>query len=831
MKQFITYAKRDDSILPYEAPHRQLARRAASEGIVLLENKGVLPLKIKRIALFGAGASHTIKGGTGSGEVNERYSVSILEGLKAAGFQISTQSWLNDYKREYEQGLANIEAEIRSALKKLDISTYMGLFLKSYLYPFGRKITEKDVAESQTDTCIYVVARQSGEGADRRLENFDFQLSDIEKENIRFCAEHYKKTVVVLNIGSSFDTSFMNEIPGIGALIYFCQQGTAGGNAFADIITGAVTPSGKLADTWFASYSDIPYGSSYSYLNGNLDNEDYLEDIYVGYRYCDTFRLTPQYPFGYGLSYTDFTIRYNRITKKRRHIVVSATVTNTGTTYSGKEVIQLYVSCPTGKLSKEYQRLCAFAKTRLLAPGESDTVTLAFPFSYLTSYDTDSASSILENGRYLLRLGNSSRNTTVCAAIDLLQDICVYKHKNICPPQKALSVLTLDTVISTRPENNGNRLLTDKDILTLLPEDVPTRTYTYHDMPICPDKKILTILKSLSISERISLVTGAGLKDMLMNESYVKVPGAAGNTTSSLLSKDIPNIALADGPAGLRLQRRSAIFDNGRTKMIDMQFDMMKHFPDFIKRLFCGNPETDPVYYQYTTAFPVETALAQTWNTDLLEEIGQAVGAEMREYGVTFWLAPALNIHRNPLCGRNYEYYSEDPVLSGKMAAAITRGVQQHKGRYVTLKHFAANNQEENRDHVSSNMTERALREIYLKGFEIAVREGKAQGIMTSYNKVNGVYTSNSKDLITHVLRREWGFGGLVMTDWTATSRGKSDPALCIEAGNDLLMPGSSYDKKSIRRALQKKTLSRKALNRCAANVLKAVLEGRADRQ
>ncbi|MGN0403715.1 MAG: glycoside hydrolase family 3 protein [Bariatricus sp.] len=824
MKNYITFAKPNDSILPYEQPHRAIARRAASEGIVLLENDGTLPIKPGNIALYGAGASMTIKGGTGSGEVNERQSTSILEGLEASGFQITTKSWIEDYQKEYDQTIKDLEDSIKAALKKLDFSTYMGLFLQSVRYPYGRKITIQDVEASQTDTCIYVVARQSGEGNDRRLENHDFQLSETELANLRFCAEHYAKTIVVLNIGSSFDTSFMEEIPGINALIYLCQLGTAGGEAFADIITGATTPSGKLSDTWVKSYDDVPYGKDYSYLNGDLENENYLEDIFVGYRYYDTFKTDPRYPFGYGLSYTDFSIDYQAVKRDGERIIVNAAVRNTGDTFSGKEVVQLYVSCPDGKLEKEFQRLVAFTKTALLAPGESEEVTLTFPLSYLTSYEESSASSILERGTYLLRIGNCSTSTSLCAALELPEEICVSRHQNICPPQSKLNILTKATGNVRTFETADPASL---DTIQITPDMISATVYSYDPLPVCRSSEIQTQLKSLSVLERIELVCGAGMKDMLMNSSYIKVPGAAGNTTSKLLDKGIVNIVLADGPAGIRLQRRSTITRNGTAKMIDMQIDMMKYFPNFIKKFLCGNPEKDKIYYQYTTAFPVATAMAQTWNLPLLEEVGSAVAEEMKEYGVTFWLAPALNIHRNPLCGRNFEYYSEDPVLSGKMAAAITKGVQSISGCYVTLKHFSGNNQEDNRDHVSSNMTERALREIYLRGFEIAVREGHAKGMMTSYNKINGVYTSNSKDLLTKVLRQEWGFDGLVMTDWTATAKGKSNAAICMEAGNDLLMPGSSYDKKCIKNALKNHTLEKRDLNRCAGNVLQAIKWGR----
>ncbi|MDY2754640.1 MAG: glycoside hydrolase family 3 N-terminal domain-containing protein [Blautia obeum] len=816
MKNYITYAKTNDHILPYEELHRQVAYRAATEGIVLLENDGTLPISRGKVAMYGAGVEYTIKGGTGSGEVNERHSVSILEGMETAGFEITTKKWLTDYASEYENGLRELEEKIKSSLKKLDLHTYLSVFLQSYHYPFGRLITDQDLKDSDTDTCIYIVARQSGEGTERKLDNYDFQLSDIEKQNIRFCTEHYKKTIVVLNIGSSFDTSFMDEIPGINALIYLCQLGTAGGTAFADILTGKVTPSGKLTDTWVKSYADVPFGMDYSYLNGNLENENYREDIYVGYRYYDSFQITPRYPFGYGLSYTTFDIQYQDIIKDIDAISVSVKVTNTGACYSGKEIVQLYVSCPQGRLSKEYQRLCAFAKTSILAPGQEENLTLQFPLSALTSYDETLAAFILEAGTYLIRIGGNSQQTTICAAIDIEKEICLSKHKNICPVQTPLKTLTPPAIHLPDADSIDDHII-------ITPHDVATVTYLYNELPVTTERKLTEKLKTLTVKERIQLVVGAGMKDMLMNSSYIKVPGAAGNTTSSLLGKGIVNIALADGPAGLRIQRRSTIGKNGTAKMVDMQIDMMKYFPEIFKKFLCGNPDKEPVYYQFTTAFPVATAMAQTWNLDLLEEMGNAVAEEMQEYGVTFWLAPALNIHRNPLCGRNFEYYSEDPLLSGKMAAAITKGVQKHSGCFVTIKHYCGNNQEENRNHVSSNMTERALREIYLRGFEIAVRESNAKGLMTSYNKINGIYANNSKDLLTHVLRQEWGFDGLVMTDWTATAKGQSDPAKCIESGNDLLMPGSSSDKKRIKKAIRDGKLTRRDLNRCAGRVLDAI--------
>jgi len=325
----------------------------------------------------------------------------------------------------------------------------------------------------------------------------------------------------------------------------------------------------------------------------------------------------------------------------------------------------------------------------------------------------------------------------------------------------------------------------------------------------------------------VELVVGAGLSTVLFSKNYFNAPGAVGNTTSKLVKKGIINITLADGPAGLRLQKTSAVNKRGKVKMIDTQLDFMNYLPKLIKRFLFGNPEKDDLIYQYTTAFPVELALAQTWNTDLLEEIGRAVSIEMAEYGITFWLAPGLNIHRNPLCGRNFEYYSEDPYLTGKLAAALTRGVQSIEGNYVTLKHYCANNQEDNRNRVSSNLNERALREVYLRGFEIVVREAKAKGVMTSYNWVNGTYTANSHDLCTKVLRNEWGFEGVVMTDWFSTGKGLGNNGLCMKAGNDLIMPGGRYYKMEILAELKKGNIEEEDLRRCAANVLRSILDSK----
>lgn len=362
---------------------------------------------------------------------------------------------------------------------------------------------------------------------------------------------------------------------------------------------------------------------------------------------------------------------------------------------------------------------------------------------------------------------------------------------------------------------------TDIETLVLEPSAFLKINFNYDTPAICNDSKVQTFMESLSLEDMVEIVVGIG---MFGGETRFTMPGSVGNTTSKFWDKGLANVTLCDGPAGIRIQKRTALLKNGKLKAIDPVFSMLNSLPGFVKKMMLADPDKEQVLYQFTTAFPVACALAQTWNTDLLYKVGLAIHEEMKEYGCTFWLAPALNIHRNPLCGRNFEYFSEDPFLTGKVTAAITKGVQSEEGYYVTIKHYACNNQEDNRKGVSSNLSERALREIYLRGFQIAVEEGNAKGLMTSYNKINGVYAPNNYDLCTTILRNEWGFDGVVMTDWFSTSKGSGDTAACMAAGNDLIMPGGNGFKKEILTGLKNGTVKEEDLKRCCANVVKAIL-------
>ena len=797
-----------------ELENLQVAYQAACEAVVLLKNDGVLPLRTKKLAVYGAGAILTIKGGTGSGEVNERHSVTVLEGLRNRGFEIASEQWIKDYQSGYEIAAAAYKQERMKRINIFKLNSIMQMMFDNFRMPCGRPITQEDVDSSGTDSCIYVLSRQAGEGGDRKAEKGDMFLTDEEEAAIRFCAEHYEKFVLVINCGSAIDMAFAEQIPGINAIVYICQLGTEGGNALADILSGDVSPSGKLSDTWAKQYSDIPFSDEYSYLNGNLSDEYYQEGIYVGYRYFDSFHVEPAYPFGFGLSYTDFSIRSGGVQATGSEITVSASVTNTGTTYSGREVAQLYISAPNGKLHKEFQQLAAFEKTDLLAPGARQELALSFDMRTVASYREEDASYVLEAGDYILRLGNSSRNAVPVGVVSLDQEIVVSKHDHICPLQAPIEELkAAHFAFGDLPLGLPQ--------LVLAPDVIETLTHSYEQPGICSDPRVMDFMKDLSLEDMVEIIVGIG---MFGGTTRFTLPGAVGKTTSKFWDKGLVNVALCDGPAGLRIQKRSTAEKNGKIKPVDMAMSVFDAFPGFVKKMMTGNPEKSPVLYQYTTAFPVANALAQTWNKDLMYRVGNAIFREMKEYGCTYWLAPAINIHRTPLCGRNFEYFSEDPRLSGQMAAAITRGIQQEEGFYVTVKHYACNNQEDNRNEVSSNLSERALREIYLRGFEYTVRDGNAKSIMTSYNKVNGVYAPNSYDLCTKVLRNEWGFDGVVMTDWFSSNKGLGSNPKCMTAGNDMIMPGGSYFKKDIIAGVKSGEISEEDVRRCCANVVKSIL-------
>lgn len=752
-----------------EREHRKLAWQVAADGIVLLKNDGVLPIQPGKVALYGPGSRMTVKGGSGSGDVRERYSVTIEQGLKNAGFTFPSMLWMDRFRKKYEEDIAAWRSNLEEKVRKYSPIQTMQMFIfigeHPTPYPACTPVMPDELTD-ETDTAIYVLSRQAGEGRDRRVEKGDYLLSDVEKESLKLLSRHYKKLILIINCGSSIDLSILEEVR-IDAVLFFGQGGTEGGNALADILTGKICPSGRLTDTWAMQYADYPSAETFGHRNGDLENEEYTEGIYVGYRWFDKQKIAPRYPFGYGLSYTTF----RRDVTDTTHDYVTVSVTNTGGC-SGKETLLLYIRKPDGRLDHEKKALVAFAKTKTLEPGESQSITVPFELKNIASFDEVRSAFVQEAGKYELIL-----NDTSC----------------------------------------GSFVLDEERILeTVQPIGGDLRTEVEGKF----SSKVQALLDKLTEWDKIRLVTGGGYSI----RCYNNVMGAAGRTCTTLMKKGIPNIVLADGPAGLNVNQSTTVMPDGTPRYpdglpSDWQWGWLKKVGPLLK----GIPGKGKTVYRYMTAWPSETVQAQTWNTELVEAIGRAVGTEMLEIGVSVWLAPGLNIHRNPLCGRNFEYYSEDPLVSGKMAAAITRGVQSMGGVGVAQKHYCCNNQEDNRMGVSANVSQRALREIYLRAFRIAVTEGKPWTVMSSYNRVNGKYVCNSFDFCTRVLRQEWGFDGLVMSDWNATEQ--CSYADAINAGNDLIMPGTAVVSKKLRQELKDGKISRDALNLSAGRVLEVVFK------
>ena len=809
--KYVTGGADTDQVMGQEVLNRALARAAAQEGIVLLKNDGALPLAPGKIAVYGAGAARTIKGGSGSGEVNERYTVTILEGLKAAGFTVTTQRWIDDYEKTFADAKAAYAQTVKFRLTNL--SDIINAMSNPMLYPTGRAVTDEDIAESDTDTAIYIVARQAGEGADKKLEKGEFDLQSEEKESLRKIASAYEKSILVINSGAQMDLSILDEID-LSAVIYFCQQGEEGGNAFADILTGAVSPSGKLTDSWAMKYADLPFGDQYSYLSGDTTKEYYKEGIYVGYRYFDTFGVPVRFPFGYGLSYTTFRITPQETVLSDGVLHLDVCVENTGT-HAGKEVVQVYAAMPGGECGQEAKRLTAFAKTEPLDPGELQVLQIKMPTEYLKSYDEKIAAWVIEAGDYVISVGNGIGDLIPAAVIGVGGRQVLSYVKNVCRIEEEICELAAPKREAVQVPAGLPRFG--------IGEIVPKKTDYTAPSPV-DREDVAEILEQLTDEELSKVVTGGGIGSMT-KANKITAPSAAGKTTDDLYEKGLIGVNLSDGPAGLRISKSFTVQKNGSIKGGELIMEFMEFMPAFLKKQILADPQKDKLLYQFCTAFPVGTSLAQSWNETLCACVGAAVAAEMNEYHITYWLAPAMNIHRNPLCGRNFEYFSEDPVLSGKVSAAIVRGVQSVPGAYATIKHFAANNQEDNRNHSDSILDERTLREIYLRGFEICVKEAKPEAIMSSYNLINGTYSPNCKDLLTDVLRNEWGFDGIVMTDWFSTGSGLGRNDLAIAAGNDLIMPGGGSNRKEILKGLKKGTLTRDELVTCASRIVREILD------
>lgn len=788
-----------------------LSEKAAEEGIVLLKNdKKILPLNIStKIGLYGAGAGKTVKGGTGSGDVNNRSNISIYQGLKENGIQIVSEKWLANYESIYAEARRAWKEKILEEAKFVE-NPFDAYVENPFAMPEGRAVTAEDTVDAQT--AIYVVSRISGEGKDRRRVEGDYYLSRREREDIRFLDAQKIPTVLILNSGGPVElTDILEETENICAVLNISQLGQRGGLALANVLLGKVTPGGKLTATWARRYEDYPCAEEYSYLNGKLEREEYKEGIYTGYRYFDTFGVKPLFPFGYGLSYTEMQIRFHGMKTSGDGVEVEAEVTNTGETFSGKEVVQVYVSLPQDESGKEYRRLAGFAKTKLLKPGEKELLKIRIDRKTLAYFSEEQHAWIAEKGYYAVWVGNSIASLTLAAMLEVPESVILDKT-NILENQTDITEEVYDR------QNLSARTLKWKEKA----ENEKIGRYIYYPEPEKRTECTCQPENKIPAKDLLPLFYGniAGISSNL-GAAGIRVPGSAGETTAALYEQyGVSPLIMADGPAGLRLQQNYEV---------DRETDTVYGI-GVLGSLENGYLRTDEThenadrYYQFCTAFPVGTALAQTWDTALVEKVGIAVAEEMEEFHIDLWLAPGLNIQRNPLCGRNFEYYSEDPLLSGTMAAAMTKGVQSRPGCGVTVKHFACNNQEDNRMGVDAQVSERALREIYLRGFEIAVKESRPVAIMSSYNLLNGVHAANSVDLCTAIVRKEWGFDGVIMSDWNTTvPEDGSIPWKCVTAGNDIIMPGNAADAENIRKAFEDGKLSEEVVRMCAGRILNLI--------
>ncbi len=754
--------------------HIQLSRQAAREGMVLLKNQGrALPLeKGAKLALFGKATMDYVKGGGGSGDVTVAYTRNLYEGLKTKEPQVQILEPLADFYRE------NVSAQ----------------YAQGVVPGFTRepKIPEELLTQAKawTDTAVISICRFSGEGWDRKgiPGDGDFYLTKEEQEMVETVTGNFDRVIVVLNVGGMVDTSWFFANDRIQAVLLAWQGGIEGGLAAADLLCGEVSPSGKLTDTFAGSFDDYPSSEGF---NESEDYVEYTEDIYVGYRYFETISGAAgkvNYPFGYGLSYTSFSREYLGAFLEDGVISVDVRVTNIGGR-PGKEVVQLYYGAPQGRLGKPAKELGAFGKTRLLEAGDSQVMRLTMREDSMASYDdlgkVKKSAYVLEAGIYRFWLGGSVREAKEIPFFvekDEAEIVAQYSEK--CAPRALKRRLLSDGTFEEMPQRPER-----ERVLGLAPQDVDKlegvipavleRKQVQLSQPPAPGTVMLADVAEgkATLDQLIAQLTDEELAELLGGQPNTGVANTYG--MGNIPDHRVPNIMTADGPAGLRIQPQ------------------------------CG---------VCTTAWPCATLLACSWNEDLVYQVGAAGAAEVKENNIGIWLTPAMNIHRSPLCGRNFEYYSEDPLVAGKMGAAMIRGIQsQHIG--ASMKHFACNNKETNRKASDSRVSERAMREIYLKGFEIAVKEAQPWTIMSSYNMINGCHASENRELLTDILRDEWGFEGAVTTDWWTFA----EHYLETKAGNDIKM-GCGYPDRLLE-ALEKGLITRKEMEICGRRILELILK------
>jgi len=743
------------SDLNYDKPGvSALCRQAASEGAVLLKNNGSLPLtKDDGVALFSRLQFDWFFTGYGSGgDVNAPYTVNLFDGLKNHGVNLNM----------------TLAEKYRGYVKKHPADKGVWAHWPTNLEEMRITPAEAERYSAESNKAIVIIGRSSGEDMDNRLEEGNWYLTKEEKHLLDAVTSAFSKVILLINSANIIDMSVIASYGDkIDAIMYVWEGGMESGNAVADVLLGRSPVCGKLTDTIAVNYEAYPTAGSF----GNKDYNEYTEDIYVGYRYFETFaKDSVLWPFGFGLSYTEFSVENAKARKNSDTVSVSCTVTNTGK-MPGKETVQVYSRAPQGRLGKPERALVGFRKTALLNPGEREEIEIEIDISSFASYDDEETYSyILEKGVYGIYLGTDVRSAEKISEFKIEEDTVIEKLSQCAAPAVPFRRLkNKDGKPSYEPVPVTKVNLKEK-ILSELPV-INAEAAQNASLKDVKEGKITldSFVASLSNDELEAISRG----DYTMNSPLGNPgnAGALGGVLPSLRDKGVPPVIFTDGPSGIRI----------------------------------GN---------IATLIPIGTCLACAFNPELVEILCAEIGKEMTALGSMVICAPGMNIHRDPLCGRNFEYFSEDPLVTGLNAAAMIRGIQS-AGVSACPKHFACNNQEKNRVHNDSRVSERALREIYLKGFETAVRTASPNTIMTSYNKINGVWGHYHYELVHDILRGEWGFDGCVVTDWWMRSSASPefpslrDQAYRVRSGVNVLMPGGARTGKKVPDGTLLETLGR----------------------
>ncbi len=754
------------------------ARAMAADGIVLLKNEDkTLPITGQtRVAVFGRSAVNYFTVGYGSGgDVVSPYRRNLMEGLLEHGVKVDGilasqyETWCSRPRNVPDEGywahwpMSNPEMPLKA----------------------------EDVAAAalRCDMALVVIGRAAGESRENVLKPGSYYLTDREKAMLDVVATYFHRVCLVMDCGNVIDMSWTRDYENkLTAIVYAWQGGMESGTALADVLTGAVNPSGKLTDTIAVKYEDYPSSQSFGAMAFNA----YTEDIYVGYRYFETFAPDRVlYPFGFGLSYTRFRLS-SQAAVSGNQVTVNTTVENVGDE-AGREVVQVYVDLPCGTLGNPKRVLAGFKKTGLLRPGQQQVVDVSFDLASLASFDDTGCTGhkdafVLEAGNYCVQAGTSIRDVKAVVCI-VKQGPEVVRQLHECnavrPEHGFCRMVNKGGTLDMEMVPTANRNL-KQDILAHLPQELtPGQTeFTFEDVKArrCTPEEFVAQLPDRELDD---ITHGFGL----MNDPSGPAgnAGSLGGVTEALKKRGIPTVITTDGPSGIRIRRTCSL-------------------------LPCG------------------TCLASTFDPEGVEALYRLLGREMVLQGTQVLLGPGMNIHRNPLCGRNFEYYSEDPLLTGKIAAAMVRGIQS-QGVSACPKHFACNNQETNRNKCDSRLSQRAQREIYLKGFEIAVKESDPWCLMTSYNLVNGVWSHYHYELVTDILHDEWGYRGLTITDWWMQPGAAPEfPAITndacrIRAQVDVLMPGEIQERTLVASLADPNGVTRAEAQRCAVNVIKFILK------